>query len=266
MNGDDFRMIEPMFEWVDRDQSPFLMVLITSVAHDPYELPAWYQHEPKPDRYEQYLETVRYTDAFVGEVRDQLERRGLSDNTLLCMIGDHGETFRPESPRGRWTPFEETIRVPWVIRWPGRVEAGTRIDWPCSQLDVTPTILSLMGFGIDDAAFDGAIALDPIDPDRRLYFSAWYRNSPIGYVQGMRKLIYWPYTDSLFEYDLAADPGEESPRTLNGLEKERAIAEIQQWQKDSRLKVEARRFRERVLYDHWRAFSSGRSAWAYYVP
>lgn len=266
MNGDDFRMIEPMFEWVDRGQAPFLLVLITSVAHDPHVLPAWYPHEPKSDRYEQYLETVRYTDAFVGEVCDQLERRGLSDTTLLCVIGDHGETFRPESPRGRWTPFEETIRVPWVIRWPGRVEAGTRIDWPCSQLDVTPTILSLVGFGIDDAAFDGTTALEPIDRNRRLYFSAWYRNSPIGYVQGTRKLIYWPYTDSLFEYDLAADPGEESPRTINGVEKERAIAEIQHWQDDSRLMVEARRFRERVLYDHWRTFSSGRSAWAYYVP
>jgi arylsulfatase A-like enzyme len=188
------------------------------------------------------------------------------DTTLLCVMGDHGEGFRPESLRGRWAPFEEVIRVPWVIRWPGHVEAGGRVRWPCSQLDLTPTILSLLGYGIEQAGFDGTDALQPVDSDRRLYFSTWYRNSPVGYVQGGRKLVYWPYTNKLYEYDLSVDGGEMSPRTIDGSEKERVIDDIRQWERESQLVIPARRFRDQVLYERWRTFSSGRSAWAYYVP
>ena len=265
-NGDDFSMIEPMFQWVDAGEHPFLLTLITSVSHDPYVLPDWYEHEPGQTRYEQYLQAIRFTDAFMGKVIAQLEVRGLSDNTLLCVIGDHGEGFRPESRRIRWSPFEEVIRVPWVIRWPGRVQAGSRINGPCSQLDVTPTILSLIGFQIDTAGFDGTDAFGPLPPDRRLYFSTPYRDSPLGYVQEDRKLVYWPYTDKLYEFDLAADPGEESPLLINGPEKDAVIADIVRWKRDSRFVIPPRRFRERLLYEHWQAFSSGRSAWGYYVP
>ncbi len=264
-NGDDFSMIEPMFQWVDAGEQPFLLTLITSVSHDPYVLPDWYEHELGQTRYEQYLQAIRFTDAFVGKVLAQLEMRGLSDNTLLCVIGDHGEGFRPESRRIRWSPFDEVIRVPWVIRWPGRVQAGSRINGPCSQLDVTPTILRLIGFQINAAGFDGKDALGPLPSDRRFYFSTPYRDSPLGYVQEDRKLVYWPYTDKLYEFDLAADPGEESPLVIDGPEKDAVIADIVRWKRDSRFVIPARRFRERLLYEHWQAFSSGRSAWAYYV-
>jgi len=266
MNGDDFRMIEPIFQWVDGDEQPFLLVLITSVAHDPYDLPAWYEQEPSEDRYERYLQAIEFTDVFLAEMCAQLQARGLLADTLLCVVGDHGEGFRPESDRGRWAPFEEVIRVPWIIRWPGHVQAGRRIEWPCSQLDLTPTVLSLLGYGVEEAGFDGVDAMQPTDPRRRFYFSTWYRGSPVGYVQGARKLVYWPYTDKLFEYDLASDPVERAPQIVNGPEKERVIADIRQWEQDSRLVIPARRFRERVLYEHWQCFSSGRSAWAYYVP
>lgn len=156
--------------------------------------------------------------------------------------------------------------MPWVIRWPGHVQAGSRINGPCSQLDVTPTILSLIGFQIDAAGFDGTDAFGPLPSDRRLYFSTPYSDSPLGYIQEDRKLVYWPYTDTLYEFDLAADPGEESPLLINGPEKDAVIADIVGWKRHSRFVIPPRRFREQLLYERWQAFSSGRSAWAYYVP
>lgn len=266
LNGDDFRMIEPMFEWVDSGDEPFLLMMITTVSHYPYEMPDWYEHEPTTDRHEMYLQAVEFNDAFVAAVDAELAKRGLTDNTILCVMGDHGEGFRPESRNGRWAPFEEIIRIPWVMRWPGHIEAGARVDWPCSQMDVAPTILKLLGYQFDASAFEGKDALEPSPPDRRLYYMTWFRQSPIGYIEGPRKLVYWPYTDTLFEYDLEADPGENSPRVVKGAEREPIIADILDWQQRSLVHVPVHRFREQRVYDHWQVFSSGRSAWSYYVP
>lgn len=263
--GDDFRMLDPMFEWIAQDARPFFVMMITSAAHDPYEVPEWFG-TPRADRESGYMQTVEYTDAFLARLCERLEEIGALDNTLLCVLGDHGESFRPESRRGRWIPYEDVIRVPWVVRWPGHVERGTRIDWPCSQLDVAPTLLSLLGYDISRAGFEGRNALLPSDPNRRLYFSSWFEGSPLGYLEGRHKWVYWPYNGKVFEYDLEADPAERAPATVTGVRKDRIVADLDLWQRSARIDFSAKRFRKRLLYDHWWAFSSGRYARSYYVP
>ncbi len=211
-------MIDPAMQWANRKDQPLLLMMITSVADDPFELPAWYG-QSTGDPYEDYLQAVRYTDDFVREVDTRLRAHGIADNTILCVLGDHGESFRADSRRGRWVPYEEVIRIPWVLRWPGHVEAGRRIDWPCSQMDVTPTLLTLLGFDLSRAGYDGRDALTPASTDRRLYFSSWFDQSPLGFVQGNRKVVYWPYLDQVGEYDLQADPDERKLRPLEGEKK-----------------------------------------------
>jgi len=264
LGGDDFRMLEPAFDWVAQGPRPFFLMMITCISHDPYEVPAWFA-EPKKDRSGRYLQTVQYTDHFVGRLSEVLQERGLADTTILCVMGDHGTSLRTERAFGRWVPYEEVLRVPWVIRWPGHLEAGRRIDWPCSQLDLTPTLLELIGFDITEAGFEGKDAFTPSDPNRRLYFTSWFADSPFGFLEGSRKWVYWPYNDALFEYNLGDDPEERSPRVVKAPDKDRIVSELRQWQKKSRIVFDARRFRQRLLFDHWRTFSAGRSAWAYYV-
>ncbi|NLX13263.1 MAG: LTA synthase family protein [Phycisphaerales bacterium] len=263
--GDDLRMIEPAFAWAERESGPFFLMLMTSVAHDPFEVPAGFA-PPEEDRYQRYLQTVQYTDHFLDQVCAELLRRGWDDNTILCVLGDHGISFRLDDQHGRWIPYEEVIRVPWIIRWPGHLEAGQTVSWPCSQLDVAPTLLNLLGFDVSDAGFDGRDALAPADPDRRLFYSSWYADSPLGFVEGTRKWIYWPYRDTLFLYDLDSDPGEDSAIVVEDPEKNRVVTLINDWQEKSRFYFHPRRFKKRFVYDHWNVFSSGRSAWAYYVP
>ena len=265
LGADDFRVLDPAFEWVDADKTPFLLTLITTIAHDPFIVPSWFA-SPAEDRYERYLQTVRYTDAFIGEVRERLARRGLGEDTILCVIGDHGQSFRNNDVFGRWIPFEDLIRIPWVLHWPGHVGPAQRADWPCSQIDVTPTILALIGFDIAEAGFEGRNALEPADPSRRCYFSSWYLDSPLGYTEGTRKWFYWPYIDKVFMFDLVLDPGEENPQPVNGAQREQVVADLIRWTAESRVEFSPQRYRERVLFDHWRAVSSGRSAWARYEP
>ncbi|MHC4124177.1 MAG: LTA synthase family protein, partial [Planctomycetota bacterium] len=56
MNGDDCRMIQPAVEWALKDSEPFFLMVITSVSHDPYELPSWYA-EPEKTTFDKYIQT-----------------------------------------------------------------------------------------------------------------------------------------------------------------------------------------------------------------
>lgn len=265
LSGDDCRMIEPAMDWLESQSGPALLAMITSVSHDPYEVPIWFA-EPEDEPEDKYMQSLGYTDYFLKQLCHALRDRGLQENTILCILGDHGTSFRSNTGFARWSPYEEVIRVPWVIRWPGRLEQGIRHDWPCSQLDVTPTLLSLLGFGIDGALFEGRNAFVPSEMNRRLYFSSWYSDSPIGFMEGSRKVVYWPYLDKVFEYDLGTDPGEQNPRRVLPPVADAMKEDILQWQSRSQFVIDPRRYTEDFVYSHWRIFSAGRKAWAYYVP
>lgn len=260
LSGDDLRMIDPMFEWVDQGKQPFLLAMITTVSHDPYMPPEWYEPNPSDDRHSRYLQCVEFGDLFVAAVVEQLESRGLLDNTLLCVIGDHGDSFRADARRARWVPYDEVVRVPWVLRWPGHVTAGAKADWLSSQLDMTPTILSILGWDVRSAAFDGRDATTRSDPTRRLYFTSWYEDSPRGFIEGDRKIIYWPYTDTVFAFDLASDQGEKHPVMIEDeLTKQQLVQQIDDWWEAGKFDAGGRPHMERTLFDYWRVVSYQRN-------
>ena len=266
LGGDDFQMIDPMFRWIDRQRGPWLVTTITSASHDPYVLPKWYGEVPSGDRRERYLAAVRFGDAFLGQILAELRRRGLERNTLVCALGDHGEAIGPETSGGRWVPAEDVVRVPWVLYWPDHVHPGRVIETACSQMDVTPTLLTLMGYDVRAAGFDGRDALQAPAGDERHYFTMWYAHSPQGFVEGWRKVIYWPQTGTAVEYDLRSDPAEQSPRSLRGPARDAALAALKHWQSVNRIDFPPERRREEVIFDNWRTLSLGRRAWASYVP
>lgn len=86
-----------------------------------------------------YGAEVRSVDAAVGEMLQALERNGLSGRTLVIGAADHGEEFWEHggSEHGR-TVYEEVVRVPLLMRWPGHVPAGARIDAVARCTDVAP--------------------------------------------------------------------------------------------------------------------------------
>ena len=265
MSGDDCRMLEPAFRWALSDSGPFILMFITSVSHHPFELPAGFG-TPSTDTYKNYLQTIRYSDHFLETLCQHLKNQGLEKNTILCVLEDHGTSFRVQMGKGRWIPYEEVVRIPWVISWPGHLPAQEPMEWPCSQLDVTPTLLKLIGFDITNAGFEGKDAFTPSKPNRRTYFSSWYDNSPLGFVEEYKKVIYWPYIDKVFIYDLAADPQEMRPLTISPEKADIYKKDISRWQEKSQIYINAKRHTKQFLYDHWWTFSVGRSAWAYYVP
>lgn len=106
-------------------------------------LPAFLPDEPEVrEDFADYLGEAMAFDAGVGVLLDELERRGLLDRTLFVVSGDHGA---PGFPRGKTNLYDFGTRVPLLMRWPGRIEAGRRIELPVSLIDLAPTFLRAAG-------------------------------------------------------------------------------------------------------------------------
>ena len=95
-----------------------------------------------------YEGELAWTDAHVGRVLDRLDELGLADDTLVILVSDHGDEFFEHGGIGhRRTLFEEVLAVPLIVRWPGRIRAGARVDATISLARVAPTVLDAVGLG-----------------------------------------------------------------------------------------------------------------------
>lgn len=88
-----------------------------------------------------YARAIRRLDHDVGAVLDNLERRGLTDNTIVIFLSDNGAPF----PREKGSLYDAGVRTPLIIRWAHKIAAGSRFQKLTSTIDLTPTILDLAG-------------------------------------------------------------------------------------------------------------------------
>ena len=87
-----------------------------------------------------YLEAVAIMDRELGQVYD-LARKKLGDNVLFIHTSDHGAQW----PFGKWNLYEDGIRTPLIVSWPGRIRPGTRSQAMVSWIDILPTIVEAAG-------------------------------------------------------------------------------------------------------------------------
>src|SRR5262249_31068228 len=84
----------------------------------------------------------------VGRLMDAIDQAGLADNTIFVFTSDHGEMFGAHGRRAKYIFYEEAARVPFLIRWPGRIPAKQVSDALLGTPDIMPTLLSLLGLPI----------------------------------------------------------------------------------------------------------------------
>jgi choline-sulfatase len=167
-----------------------------------------------------YWGLVHRLDALIGQVVDALHANGLAENTLIVYTSDHGDM---QGEHGLWWKhvfYEESVRVPLLLHWPGVIPAGQTSDRVVSALDVTATLLdalhapplpdspgrSLLGLVSDvrptpdweDVAFSEYCA-DQYTPDGESY----HRMVRVG---PWKLICYAGMTPQLF--NLVEDPGE----------------------------------------------------------
>lgn len=158
-----------------RDEGkPFFAFLVTLTSHYPFNFGALKEQvtdlplgELEDTLIGNYLRSIRYVDAQLGEFMDGLEQENLLDESVIVVYGDH-----PAIPRGDHEALGKLLgrdlsstaawrgiqSVPFLVRLPKGELAG-RFDMPTGQMDIAPTLASLMGFSIPTAF--GHNLLDP---------------------------------------------------------------------------------------------------------
>jgi len=95
-----------------------------------------------------YFAMVTGVDEQFGRILAALKEQGLHENTVVLFTADHGNCIGCHNQRTKNVHYEESMRVPFMIRWPGRIKAR-RDDLLLSSPDIYPTLLDLMGFVAD---------------------------------------------------------------------------------------------------------------------
>ncbi len=88
-----------------------------------------------------YYQGISKADAMLGKILKSVEETGEKDNTVFMFFSDQGTQF----PGAKWTTYDQGLRVPFIVRWPGKVEEGSTCDALISLTDITPTLIDLAG-------------------------------------------------------------------------------------------------------------------------
>jgi glucan phosphoethanolaminetransferase (alkaline phosphatase superfamily) len=249
--NDPNAFLGPISEWIRSENRPFLLTILCSVTHDPYEVPEWYATAAK-EPVERYRQAISYTDRFLSVLDTELAKLNIVDNTIFCVIGDHGEAFGEHGLLGHERiAFDEVLRVPFCLRAPSLVKPETKVNKPVSSVDLAPTLLTLLGFDTNSVGFDGTNALGNIADDRRVYFSGWMQLSSAGFVKAGRKFVYNPMDEMVYVYSLSNDPFELVRIELDGQQAQMIADDVIAWRKNSIFRLKQRRTGKKMLFDSW---------------
>ncbi|MEQ8762974.1 MAG: sulfatase-like hydrolase/transferase [Planctomycetota bacterium] len=227
-------VVDAALEWMgslDEDDRFFAWVHLFD-AHADYQAPAPYGETFAEDPYQG---EIAYMDAQIGRLIDELETSGRLEDTLIVVVGDHGEGLG-EHGESTHTVFvyNSTMRVPLIVAGPG-VPEGRRIRATCSVVDVLPTITEAIGVKAPKATQGTSLSAlwESSSPESRAVFleskvpELIYGWSPLeSVVVGDRKLIRATAAGASQLYDPLADPSEEKdlaavePQRVEALEKQ----------------------------------------------
>lgn len=148
-----------------QSDNPFCMFLSWGPPHHPYRLvperyldmydPAAIKGRPncpdvpREDLWGYYAQTTFLDDQF-QRLLDHLEESGLADDTIVVFSSDHGDMHGSHGVYKKQWPWNEAVKVPFAIRFPGVVPTGQRADTPLSVIDIMPTLLGLAGLPVPD--------------------------------------------------------------------------------------------------------------------
>ncbi len=174
---------------------------------------------------------ISYTDAQVGKLLDELDKLGLSENTVVVLWGDHGWHLGDQLVWGKHTIFERALKSAFIIRAPGKAK-GENINKVVSTIDIYPTMLDLCKVEIPHET-DGE-SLVPLlnNPDENWEEAAfgYFRNGISMRTERYRLTKYFRDAEPTIElYDHIADPNEtkniaaENPEVVDAL--------MTQWEK-----------------------------------
>ncbi len=160
-----------------------------------------------------YLACISLADAQFGRVMEALEESGYADNTIVILFGDHGYHIGEHYLYGKVTLFEESARVPFVVRVPGMTRPGTETQSFAELLDVYPTLTELCKLKTPSHVEGKSLVPVLKNPNATVRDSVYTVVRRPGMVaQSIRhknwRYAEWGSPDEAELYDLAKDPDE----------------------------------------------------------
>ena len=205
---DEPATVDRALKWIDSIPrgERFFLTYLPIAGHHPYETP---ERGPFPEKDEigRYRNALLYGDASLGTLIEGLRARGLAENTLWIVYGDHGEAFGQHEGNYGHTFFlyEENVHVPLVIAMPGMVREEIRTTTVTSLVDIAPTVLDLLGLP-PQSVLQGESAIN--GKPRMALFFADYSLGLLGLRDGRYKYIYDLGSGRSRMFDLVSDPRE----------------------------------------------------------
>lgn len=200
------RLTELAVDFVhEHADEPFFLYVPHSMPHVPLGVGPRFRQST---RYGMYGDVIREMDWSVGEIRAALEEEGILDETIFIYTSDNGPWLSYGDHagttgglrEGKGTTFEGGVRVPFVIRYPNVVPAGTVCSEPAMTIDVLPTIAEMTGSteAMAEHEIDGRSILpllrnDPgaKSPHDALYF--WYRQGELQAMRAGKWKLHFPH-------------------------------------------------------------------------
>jgi arylsulfatase A-like enzyme len=184
---------------------------MTNVGHYPYALPSDSPTRHYPSRtpeHDSYLNCVRYIDDYLRELVGLLKARNLLENTLLIVLGDHGEEFQEHGGIVHgFALYEEVLHIPMLMRLPQADARRGSIKGLRQQIDVLPTIVESLGLRLQGQPLAGHSLLSSPGHEA-LFFGTHLERSFLALREGPYKYLYDLSRDSIKVFDLNRDPGE----------------------------------------------------------
>lgn len=248
------QVIRSALNWLEKQDSKWFSFIHIWDPHAPYSPPEPFSNIFKDDP---YSGEVAYVDSEIKKLFDGLESRGLLDDTLIVLTGDHGESLgeHGETTHGYFA-YNSTIWVPLILVGPS-IKAA-RVDEYVSHIDIFPTICDFLG--IEKPSFLQGVSLLPLLDGKKwkkraIYFESLVAHysrgwAPLrGYIEEKRKFIDSPLMEF---YDLESDFLEQNnlaqKMDLEGHKKkmEEMVNDLTSSQKDRNLRSPDRETREKL--------------------
>lgn len=179
-----------------------------------------------------YLRCIKAVDENVGRLLQYLDKSGLAENTIVIYSSDQGFYLGEHGWYDKRWMFEESLAMPFLIRWPGVIPQGSESKTLIQNIDYAPTFLELAGVKVPENMHGKSLVnafKDPSKPPkdwRKSIYYAYYgeRTHQVAKHDGVRtekhKLMFFPKTKEWNLFDLEKDPEEmtsvhNNPKYLN---------------------------------------------------
>ena len=177
--------------------------------------------EEHEELWQNYRKEVEYLDREIGTFLDELSERGDLEDTVVIIVGDHGDEFAEHGLYGHGNlPYDELTHVPLLVRFPDRasIDQPQEVNSPVRTMDILPTMLDLIGADLSESMrermegesllplFDGSEpTYDVIVTEKEMRGEDYLR---FGFRTEQWKCLYDGKTDDVYLYDLNSDPEE----------------------------------------------------------